>query len=187
MQDSETKQGPAGWPNLKRRRVKQLCAAFNREDDPDARLRILEQLLGKPTDAHFEAPFFCDVGTNITIGRHCFANHNVVILDCAPVTIGDNVLIGPNTVISAAGHPLDPVQRNAGVFVEKPITIGNSVWIGANVTVMGGVTIGDNCTIGAGSVVTRDVPPNSLAAGSPCKVIRAIQPGGGDSPEARKD
>lgn len=175
MQDSEQPGGPSAWPNMaQRRKVKQLCAAYNREDDVQARLRILEHILGKPTDAHFEAPFYCDVGTNITLGRHCFANHNVVILDCAPVTLGDHVMIGPNTVISAAGHPVDPVARNAGVFVEHPITIGNSVWIGANVTILAGVTIGDNCTIGAGSVVNRDIPPNSLAAGNPCKVLRAI-------------
>jgi acetyltransferase-like isoleucine patch superfamily enzyme len=177
MQPSENEvTSPADWPGAERRRkAKQLCAAYNREDDPDVRTRLLEQLLGKPTDARFEAPFYCDYGTNITLGRHCFANHNVVILDCAPVTLGDHVMIGPNTVISAAGHPLDPVARNAGVFIEHPITIGNSVWIGANVTILAGVTIGDNCTIGAGSVVNRDIPANSLAAGNPCKVLRAIE------------
>lgn len=185
--DVHAGQGPSAWPGAdKRRRVKQLCAAYNRADEQDERLRILAQILGKPTDAHFEAPFYCDVGTNITLGRHCFANHNVVILDCAPVTLGDHVMIGPNTVISAAGHPVDPVARNAGVFVEHPITIGNSVWIGANVTILGGVTIGDNCTIGAGSVVNRDIPPNSLAAGNPCKVLRTIQPGGALSADGEK-
>lgn len=98
----------------------------------------------------------------------------MLILDCAPVTLGNNVLIGPNTVISAAGHPVDPVARNAGVNDERPVTIGNSVWIGCNVSILPGVTIGDNCTIGAGSVVTRDIPANSLAAGNPCRVIRGI-------------
>jgi acetyltransferase-like isoleucine patch superfamily enzyme len=97
-----------------------------------------------------------------------------VVLDCAPVTLGNNVLIGPNTVISAASHPVDPVARSAGVFEALPITIGNHVWIGANVTILHGVTIGDNCTIGAGSVVGKSIPANSLAVGNPCRVVRQI-------------
>ena len=173
MQDQPYRPGESPG-SVERRAAKLLCAAFNREDDVAKRAQILEQLLRKPNNAHFEAPFFCDYGYNITVGDHCFANHNLVILDCAPVTLGSHVLIGPNTVISAVSHPVDPVARAAGVFEALPITIGNHVWIGANVTILHGVTIGDNCTIGAGSVVSKSIPANSLAVGNPCRVVREI-------------
>ncbi|MES2260221.1 MAG: sugar O-acetyltransferase [Pseudomonadota bacterium] len=166
---------PADSPGgAERRQAKLLCAAYNREDDTEQRGRILEQLLRKPNNAHFEPPFFCDYGYNIHVGAHCFANHNLVILDCAPVTLGDHVLIGPNTVITAATHPVDPVARAAGQFIAQPVTIGNHVWIGASVTILPGVTIGDNCTIGAGSVVSKSIPANSVALGNPCRVVRTL-------------
>lgn len=174
MQDQPYR--PADSPGgVERRQAKLLCAAYNREDDTAKRAEILARLMGRPHNAHFEPPFFCDYGRNIHVGDNCFANHNLVILDCAPVTLGDNVLIGPNTVISAASHPIDPVARNAGVFEALPITIGSNVWIGANVTILHGVTIGDNCTIGAGSVVAKDIPANSVAVGNPCRVVRRIE------------
>jgi maltose O-acetyltransferase len=175
MEEASQPYRPADSPGAaERRQAKLLCAAFNREDDVARRAAILEQLLRKPNNAHFEVPFFCDYGYNITVGTDCFANHNLVILDCAPVTLGDHVLIGPNTVISAVSHPVDPVRRAAGEVDAQPINIGNHVWIGANVTILQGVTIGDNCTIGAGSVVSRSIPANSLAVGNPCRVVRTL-------------
>jgi maltose O-acetyltransferase len=153
--------------------AKKLCVQHN-QAEREGRAAILGELLGKPTDAYFEPPFFCDYGYNLRLGRGVYANHNLVVLDCALVTVGNDVYIGPNVVISAAGHPVDPVVRTSGLEFAHPITIGNSVWIGANVTVLPGVTIGDNVTIGAGSVVTKSIPPNCVAVGNPCKVVREI-------------
>lgn len=99
-----------------------------------------------------------------------YANHNLVVLDCAPVTIGDDVAIGPNVVISTAGHPLDAKVRRSGLEFAKPITIGDGVWIGAGVVIVPGVEIGANSTIGAGSVVTRSIPADCVAFGNPCRV-----------------
>ena len=101
-------------------------------------------------------------------------NHNLVILDAAPVTIGDHVFIGPNCCISTAGHPFDVAQRNAGLEYAKPVTIGNNVWIGMGVQICPGVTIGDNAVIGAGSVVTEDIPAGMLAIGVPCKAVKQV-------------
>lgn len=123
---------------------------------------------------HVNQPFRCDYGCNIHIGNNFFANFNLTILDEAPVTIGDNVFIGPNVSIYTACHPLEPEARNTGAEWAEPVTIGNSVWIGGSVTILPGVTIGDNCVIGAGSVVTRDVPANSVVAGNPAHIIKRI-------------
>lgn len=122
----------------------------------------------------FFQPFYCDYGYNIEIGENFYSNVNCVILDGAKVKFGDNVFVAPNCGFYTAGHPLDVKQRTAGLEYAKPITIGNNVWIGAQVCVMPGVTIGDNCVIGGGSVVTKDIPANSLAVGNPCRVIREI-------------
>ena len=122
-----------------------------------------------------EPSFWCDYGYNIELGENFYSNHNLVILDPAKVTFGDNVFIGPNCGFYTAGHPLNIEERNKGLEYAKPIAVGNNVWFGGNVAVMPGVTIGDNCTIAAGSIVTKDIPDNSLAAGVPCKVIRKIQ------------
>lgn len=121
-----------------------------------------------------ESPFFCDYGFNIHLGENFYSNYNLVILDCAEVRFGDNVLLGPNVGIYTAGHPLGPVKRNEGWEFALPVKIGNNVWIGGGVTILPGVTIGDNAVIGAGSTVTRDVPSNMIAAGTPCKIIRPV-------------
>lgn len=122
-----------------------------------------------------EQPFYCDYGYNIKVGNNFYANFNLVILDEASVTFGDNVFIAPNCGFYTAGHPIDAVERNKGLEYARPITVGDNVWIGAGVSVLPGVTIGDNCFIGAGSVVVKDIPPYSLAVGNPCRVIKAIK------------
>lgn len=139
---------------------------------------LLRRLLGKTGKAFtIISPFFCDYGYNIRIGENFFMNMNCVILDGAMVTFGDNVFIAPGCGFYTAGHPLDSERRNRGLEYARPITVGNNVWIGAQVCVLPGVTIGDNTVIGAGSVVTKSIPANVLAAGNPCRVIRKIEEG----------
>lgn len=157
-----------------RRRAKLLCHQYNQSigaRDYDT----LAELLGYVTDAYFEPPFFWDYGYNLVLGQGVYANHNLVVLDCALVTLGNHVLIGPNVVLSTAGHPLDASTRRSGLEFAYPITLGNDVWLGANVVVVPGVTIGDNTTIGAGSVVTRSIPANSVAVGNPCRVVKTLE------------
>ena len=138
------------------------------------RNEILKNLFGKSKKFFIEPPFRCDYGYNIEIGDNFYANYNLIILDCAKVSIGDNVLIGPNVGIYTAGHPLDFELRNDEYEYAFPITIGNNVWIGANVVINPGVSIGDNTVIGSGSVITKDIPSNVVAVGNPCKVLREI-------------
>ena len=136
---------------------------------------LLRRLLGR-TGRQFliEQPFACDYGYNIEIGENFYMNVNGVILDGAPVIFGNNVFVGPSCGFYTAGHPLQAEPRNRGLEYAYPIRVGNNVWIGAQVCVLPGVTIGDNCVIGAGSVVTRNIPPFSLAVGNPCRVIRCL-------------
>ncbi len=156
-----------------RQRAKILCERYNRSaGKPDAAL--LAELFGVPTDAYLEPPFYCDYGYNIRLGRGVYANHNLVVLDCALVTIGDNVYFGPNVVVSTATHPVDPELRTSGQEFALPITIGHRVWLGASITILPGVTIGDDTTIGAGSVVTRSIPAGCVAVGNPCRVVRHL-------------
>lgn len=115
-----------------------------------------------------------NIDYNIELGENFYANHNLVILDGAKVTFGDNVFVAPNCGFYTAGHPLDYERRNAGLEYAYPITVGDNVWIGGGVQVMPGVTIGSNVVIGGGSVVTKDIPDNYVAVGNPCKVIRPI-------------
>ena len=119
-------------------------------------------------------PFRCDYGFHIEVGENFFANYNFIVLDGNSVRIGDNVWIAPNVGIYAAGHPLDVKDRIDGWEYAYPVTIGNNVWIGGSVSIIGGVTIGDNAVVAAGSVVIRDVPANTLVAGNPARVIRKI-------------
>lgn len=166
-------------PELLKERMfaKGLCFEFNNTNPKDEikQKEILKKLLGKSSNSFcILAPFYCDYGYNIEIGENFFSNHNLVILDCAKVSFGDNVFIAPNCGFYTAGHPLDAERRNKGLEYAYSIKVGNNVWIGAGVQVMPGVTIGDNVVIGGGSVVVKDIPSNSLAVGNPCKVIRSI-------------
>ena len=136
---------------------------------------VIRRLLGRTgKNVSIVSPFYCDYGYNIETGENFFMNMNCVILDGAKVTFGDNVFVAPGCGFYTAGHPLDAERRNAGLEYALPIRIGNNVWIGAQVCVLPGVTIGDNSVIGAGSVVTKDIPSGVLAAGNPCRVIRPI-------------
>ena len=144
-------------------------------DDSEALAARLRELLGAcGRQITVNPPFRCDYGCNLYVGENFFANFNFTVLDEAPVEIGDNVFIGPNVSIYTACHPLDPDERRKCVEWAEPVRIGNDVWIGGSTTILAGVTIGDRCTIGAGSVVTRDIPAGSLAVGNPCRVIRTI-------------
>ena len=137
--------------------------------------RLLKQILGKSGEnVHIEAPFHCDYGYNIEVGENFFANYNFTVLDVGRVRIGDNAQIAPNVSIYTAGHPIHPESRNSGYEYGIDITIGDNVWIGGSASIMPGVTIGSNVVIGGGSVVTRDIPDNVIAAGNPCRVLRAI-------------
>ena len=154
-----------------------LCYEFNncRPSDTEEQNRLLHQILGKiEGELVVTAPFYCDYGFNVSVGKNFYTNHNCTILDGAPVTFGDNVFIAPNCVISTAGHAIDSEQRSRGLEIARPIRVGNNVWIGANVSILPGVTIGDNTIIGAGSVVNKDIPAGVIVVGNPCRVIRKI-------------
>lgn len=141
----------------------------------EEREKAIRKIIGKcGVKPFFNQPFLCDYGVNIRVGDRFFANFNFTVLDEAYVTIGDDVFIGPNVSLYTACHSTDPVERNTRREWAEPITIGNNVWIGGSVTVLPGVTIGDNCTIGAGSVVTKDIPAHSIAVGNPCRVIKKV-------------
>jgi len=160
-----------------RSHAKEIIYEYNklRPSQTEERKLVIKKLFGS-VGAEFiiEQPFYCDYGCNIRIGENFFANFNCVILDEAPVRFGRNVMLGPNVSIYTAGHPLDIETRNAGVEYAYPVTIGNNVWVGGNVIILPGVSIGDNSVIGAGSVVTKNIPANVVAVGNPCKVLRGI-------------
>lgn len=147
---------------------------FADRSDFDKLGEIVKELLGESENAFINPPFYCDYGSHIKVGKNFFANYNCSIIDVAPVTIGDNCQLAPNVAIYTAGHPVHPVSRNSMYEYGIEVTIGDHVWIGGNTVILPGVHIGSNTVIGAGSVVTKDIPDWSLAAGNPCKVIRKI-------------
>lgn len=158
-------------------KCKDLCYKYNLllPSKRDERSELLKELFNKTGEnIIIESPFNCDFGYNIEVGDNFYANHGLVILDGAKVSIGNNCFIGPNCGFFTATHPIDYKQRNLGLEKALPIKVGNNVWFGGNVTCLDGVTIGDNVVIGAGSVITRDIPSNVLCYGSPCKVIKNI-------------
>lgn len=160
-----------------RTRCADLCYEFNncKPSDVERQQELLHQILGEiKGELVVTAPFYCDYGFHISVGDHFYTNHNCTILDGARVTFGDYVFIAPNCVFSTAGHAIDAAQRDKGLEIALPITVGSHVWIGANVSVLPGVTIGDNTIIGAGSVVTKDIPSGVVAVGNPCRVLRKI-------------
>ncbi|XYH95594.1 sugar O-acetyltransferase [Sorangium sp. So ce1128] len=154
-----------------------LMAAYNATSvrQRPLRRRLLEQLLGSIGEGtEIRPPFYVDYGAHITIGARCFANFGLVALDVAPITIGDDVQIGPNVQLLTPTHPVEPEPRRQKWEAAKPIKIGNNVWLGGGAIVLPGVTIGDNTVVGAGSVVTRDLPANAIAVGNPARVIRHL-------------
>lgn len=159
------------------RRAMAITAKLNRltYDDAVEVRALFSELIGRPVDDSFSLipPFYTESGVNLRVGRNVFVNQNCTFYDLGGLDIGDDVLIGPNVSLITTGHPLEPSQRRARV-VAKPIVIERNVWIAAGATVIGGVTVGENSVVGAGSVVTRDVPPNTFVAGNPAQVIRSI-------------
>lgn len=145
------------------------------DTDYDAQYQYLKAMLGKVGERVWIAKIFnCDNGKNIFIGNNFTGNYNLTILDTRKVHIGDNVMIGPNTLITTVGHPLTPMGRRNHIGIAKPVHIGNDVWIGGNVTILPGITIGNNVIVAAEAVVTKDVPDNCLVGGIPAKEIRTI-------------
>lgn len=167
-----------------RNKAHRLCQIFNSLEESDLkRKEILDELIPNNNGVMMTGPIQFDYGCFTTFGKRCYANFNLVILDCAPVEIGNDVFMGVNVSLLTPVHPMLPDERrlfvnNRGCLVDKeyakPIKIGNDCWIASNVSIIGGVTIGDGVVIGAGSVVTRDIPSNVFAAGNPCRVIRPI-------------
>ena len=144
--------------------------------DREKRQEAIRSLLGKVGEnCTVEQPLFCTYGYNTTLGDNCFINVNCKLMDSGKITIGNNVFIAPNVCLVTEEHAMDVPQRLAGLEYTHPVNIGDNVWICTGVIVLPGVTIGENSVIGAGSVVTKDIPPNSLAVGNPCKVIRTLE------------
>lgn len=143
---------------------------------PETRAALLARIVGSAGEgASFEPTFRCEFGRNIHRGARFFANFDCIMLDGAPIVVGDDVLFGPRVALYTANHALDPAERAAGACIARPIHIGDRVWLGGGVTVLPGVTIGDDAVVGAGSVVTRDVPAGAIAAGVPARVVRMVE------------
>ena len=157
--------------------VKNLFLEYNQisTSEPEKREAILRKAFGQVGKKPWiESPFQCDIGFTTKLGDYVYMNHNCVFLDAGGVTIGNHVLIGPNVGIYTPEHAFDPVLRAQGYEISHPVTICDNVWIGGSVVILGGVTIGENTIIGAGSVVTHDIPANVIAVGNPCRVLREI-------------
>jgi maltose O-acetyltransferase len=164
-------------------RAMELTEAFNATPARagDERRRLLKELLGSiGEDTEIRPPLYVDYGSQITIGARCFANFGLVALDVAPITIGDDVQIGPNVQLLTPTHPVEPEPRRAKWEAARPITIGDNVWLGGGVIVLPGVTIGENAVVGSGAVVVRDLPADVVAVGNPARIVRRLDP---DAPE----
>ena len=162
---------------LKERAIK-WCLKYNNLDplDFEAQRRVLAENLGSIGEKVWIAKIFnCDNGKNIYIGNNFTGNYNITMLDIREIYIGNNVMIGPNTLITTVGHPLSPMGRRLHLGIAKPVIIGDDVWIGGNVTILPGITIGNNVVVAAGAVVTKDVPDNTLVGGVPARTIKTIE------------
>jgi maltose O-acetyltransferase len=160
-----------------RHHAQRLLARYNGVPDSDHDLRsaLLRDLLNAVGEGTLVLPTFtCDYGYNISLGRNVFINYHCIFLDCAPIFIGDDVQIGPAVQLYTAQHPIDAQVRRSGLESASPIRIGNEVWLGGGAMVLPGVTVGDRSIVGAGSVVVRHVPPNSLVVGNPARIVRTL-------------
>ena len=160
-----------------RERAEGLCFRLNHTPPEEVveRGKLLHKLIPNQGENCFiKPPFLCDYGDFIILGNNFFANYGCKLVDGGTIRFGDDVLVGPGCAFVTVNHAVAPERRLRGVMQCKPITVGHNVWFGAEVTVCPGVTIGDNCVIGAGSVVTKDIPPNTVAVGNPCKAVRSV-------------
>lgn len=159
-----------------RMRAKTICHQFNQlaPNEYKQGMKLLKGLFGQTQSFWIEPHFYCDYGYNISLGKHFYANHGCVILDGAPVTIGDNVMLAPGVLISTTTHPLDALKRNKGIQSDHAITIGNNVWIGMGAKILPGVSIADNAVIAAGAVVSKSVTPNTVVAGVPATLLKTL-------------
>lgn len=173
----------AMYDDLSPELIEARAAAVRASDDynasygrpPAEREALLHALVGSAGEgASFEPTFRCEFGRNIHLGDRFYGNFDCVMLDGAPITIGDDVLLGPKVGLYTADHALDPVERREGACRARTITLGDSVWVGGGVTILGGVTIGDGAVIAAGSIVTKDVPARTIVAGTPARILRRI-------------
>jgi len=158
------------------KRARILTQKLNTMDrsDYEGITKVIQELLQTEETPFINPPFYCDYGNHIKVGKNFFCNYNCTMLDVGRITFGDNCLLAPNVAIYTAGHPSHPDSRNSLYEYGIDVTVGDNVWIGGNVVIMPGVNIGSNCVIGAGSVVTKDIPAWSIAAGNPARVIRTI-------------
>lgn len=177
MLDGELYNAADSHLKAERRTARLHLKNYNESTDEQILLRkeILRELIGGYAKGlYIEPPFYCDYGSNIYVGEKVYFNFNCVVLDVNKVTIGTNSMFGPNVQIYTATHPMEAKARAEDLEFGKPITIGSDAWVGGGVIICPGVTIGDRCVIGAGSVVTRDIPSDTFAAGNPCKVVRKL-------------
>ena len=159
-----------------RLRARQILHQYNHSSPEESTLRqrLLGELLGQDEEAYIETTFRCDYGYNIFLGNNFYANFDCVMLDVCPIHIGDNCMLAPGVHIYTATHPLDAQERNSGLELGKPVTIGNNVWIGGRAVINPGVTIGDNAVIASGSVVVKNVPANAVVGGNPARIIKML-------------
>jgi maltose O-acetyltransferase len=168
-----------------RRRARDLCRSLNEShaNEQELRNRIIRELFASAGDAVWiEPPFYCDYGSNITLGNKVFFNFNCVVLDPAPVIIGSNVLFGPAVQVYTATHPMNASERLTYLEFSRPVKVGSDVWVGGGAIICPGVSIGSRSVIGAGSVVTHDIPAGVLASGNPCRIIRQLEDSGTEWP-----
>ena len=160
--------------HLNSKRITRLLNATLETEVPRRKALVRELFAEAGADAYVEPPFHCDYGYNVTVGEKFYCNYDCVFLDCGKITIGDHVMLGPKVQIYTAAHPIDPDVRRWGHDLGIPVTVGNDVWIGGGSILCPGCSVGDGTVIGAGSVVTGHIPAGVVAAGNPCRVIRAI-------------
>ena len=157
-----------------RKRARQILSEINKKCEKVGIDELQKLIPSADETTGVQAPFYCDYGYNIQVGKNFYVNFNEVFLDVCPIKIGDNCMFGPNVQLYTATHPINPAERNSGYEYGKPITIGNNVWIGGGAIVYPGVSIGDNAIIAAGAVIVKDVPNNVIVGGNPAKIIKEV-------------